>query len=249
VDIQFLAANRRLTRGLIRRWPYEKVAPGFPYVDRVVEFAVEGALITDVGAGRDTPFATRLPRACSILGIDVLPADMDANPALAARIVYDIAQNGLPDEAMGSDLVCSHFVLEHLPDLGEFAAEAFRVLRPGGVTVHRFAARWSIFALLNRLLPECAAQRVLFTLRPESRDVGGFATHYDRTDPRSAREAFELAGFQNVRTELSWQVSQYFSWFVPLFLAARAWETIARRCRLEVAASYVVLTAQRPPES
>jgi SAM-dependent methyltransferase len=36
------------------------------------------------------------------------------------------------------DVVCSNFVLEHIPDLRSAAAEMARVLRPGGVMVHLF---------------------------------------------------------------------------------------------------------------
>jgi SAM-dependent methyltransferase len=216
------------------------------YIDRVSEFARGGDLITDAGAGRSTPFAGRLHRGCRVLGVDLLSEDLAANRALTDRVTRDIVTDGLPPEAQGSQVVCSRFVLEHMPKLDAFTGEAFRVTRPGGYTVHLFAGRWSAFAIVNRLLPDILSRRILFALRPESRDVGGFPTYYDHTDPRAARERFQRAGFVDVQTELSWEVSQYFDWFVPLYCLARAWECLARRLRLEAVASYVVLTARRP---
>jgi SAM-dependent methyltransferase len=244
--VTFFSVNRSLSRRFSNHLRRDGVSLGSSYAARVTDIAQRGDLITDVGAGRRTPFATQLPDGCRILGVDLLSEDLDANPALTERSTRNVATDGLPAEAHGSQIICSHFVLEHMPSLDAFAGEIFRALRPGGVTVHLFAGRWSPFAIANRLLPDVISRRVLFSLRPASREVGGFITYYDCTDPRSARKGFLDAGFTEVRTELSWEVSQYFDWFFPFYCVARTWERLAGRLRLEATASYVLLTASRP---
>jgi hypothetical protein len=108
-----------------------------------------------------------------------------------------------------------------------------------------FAGRYSLFAIANRLLPDAVAKRLLYVLRPESVDVGGFVTYYDRTNARAIRGVFERAGFTDVRTETSYEVSQYFHFFFPAFVLARLWETLLDLAGLEDAGSFVLLTAER----
>jgi SAM-dependent methyltransferase len=242
----FVQVNQAMSRWCSRRWPRDRTRFRSLYTSRVAELSLGGDLITDVGAGRCTPFAAELPDGCRLVGVDVSSDDLDANRALTMRVTRDVVAEGLPGEAHGSQVVCSRFVLEHLPSLDTFSGEAFRATRPGGYSVHLFSGRWSAFAIANRLLPEALSRRLLFALRPASRDVGGFPTYYDHTDPRAAREQFRAAGFADVETELSWEVSQYFEWCLPFYGLARAWESLARRLRLETLASYVVLTARRP---
>ena len=79
-------------------------------------------------------------------------------------------------------LICSFMTLEHLPDPGEFASTAHRVLESGGllaVVVHNWRAP------LNRLLG----------LRSPIIDV----EHLQLFSPRSLNELFKRAGFEDVR--------------------------------------------------
>lgn len=231
---------------LAERWPYVTESYSQTYV-RAVLAALDGpGRITDVGAGRRTIFAAQLPAGCELVGVDVLSDDLAANTDLDVRVERDVVADGLPAEALGSGVVCSHFVLEHLPDVDVLAREAHRVLRPGGTTVHVFAGRRSVFATLNRLLPDVVTSALLFRLRPEAVDIGGFKTHYDRTNPRAVRRVFERAGFEAVRVDVSWETSPYFRWFAPAFVLARLWENGLRRSRRHDLASYVVLVARKP---
>jgi SAM-dependent methyltransferase len=243
---RLLELNRAGAAKLNARWPYERESFERHYVRRVAEATPPGTRVTDVGAGRRTRFAQALPAGCEIVGVDVLAEDLEANPALTTRVTRDVAAHGLPAEASGSAAVCSQYVLEHIPDLDAFAAAAFDALAPGGSVVQLFSCRRSLFATLNRLLPDSLSRRLLFSLRPESVDVGGFATYYDRTHPSAARAVFERAGFLDVRTETSWETSQYFEWLLPAFVALRLYESAARRLALEDLASYAILTARKP---
>lgn len=245
---RLIALNRAASRKLDVRWPYTDESFGATYTRRVLEAVRPGARITDVGAGRVTRFAPQLPAGCELIGVDVRPEDLKENAALAVRVTRDVIADGFPVESARSDVVCSQFVLEHMPDLRAFGAGTFSALKPGGVTVHLFAGRRSLFASLNRLLPERVARRLLFWLRPQSVEVAGFKAYYDRTDPRAARAVFERAGFVEVTVDLSWENSQYFQWFLPAFVLVRAWESAIERLGLDDVASYVILTARKPQQ-
>ena len=247
---RFLDANHALCRLLDRVWPYPLGATFWVrYEDLCADCAAkaEPARVVDVGAGRMTPYATRLSLASvEVIGVDILSEDLEANQELTVRIKRDIATQGMPEEAGNAGLITSRMVLEHIPDQDRFAAELFRSLASDGRIVHLFAARYSLFATLNRLLPEGTSQKVLFRLRPESADIGGFETFYDRTHALAAEEVFRRAGFVDVETAISYQVSQYFHFFFPLFVVARLWETMLHALGLKNLGSFVLLSARRP---
>lgn len=247
---RFLAINRALCRMLDRVWPYP-LAGSFweSYTTRAAELAgkAEPPRIVDIGAGRATPYAISLSGSSGeLIGIDVLREDLEANRALTQRIVCDVVSDGIPSEAHNAGLITSRMVLEHIRDLDQFAQEVHSALAPGGWTIHMFAGRYSLFAILNRLLPESASRRILFTLRPESVEVGGFSTFYDKTHAKAAEFVFHRAGLINVETDVSYQTSQYFHFLVPIFVLARLWETVLHHLGLKNFGSYVLLVARRP---
>lgn len=248
---RWLETNRRLSARLASRWPYERGGSiGDRYVERAARLAADASprRIVDVGAGRDTPYVRDVAdrSGIEIVGIDVLPADLERNAALDVWIVADVVKDGLPPRAGNAGLLTSRMVVEHVEDLDRFAAEVYEALAPGARTLHLFAGRYSVFAILNRMLPEAAARRVLFYLRPAAQDVCGFVTHYHRTHASGARAAFDRAGFQQVTTDVSYNVSPYFTFFVPLFVVARLWESLLRRLRLRDLGAYVLLSAEKP---
>jgi 2-polyprenyl-6-hydroxyphenyl methylase/3-demethylubiquinone-9 3-methyltransferase len=219
------------------------------YATRAAELAgkAEPPKIVDIGAGRTTPYAIFLSSSSSeLIGVDVLREDLEANRALTQRVVCDVVSDGIPKEAQGAGLITSRMVLEHVRDLDRFAQEVHSALAPGGWTIHMFAGRYSLFAILNRLLPESASRRILFALRPESVEVGGFLTFYDHTHAKAAESVFRRAGMVSVETEVSYEVSQYFRFFFPLFVLTRLWETALHRLMLKNLGSFVLLVARRP---
>jgi SAM-dependent methyltransferase len=203
--------------------------------------------VVDVGAGRETPYAAEFERgSVEVIGVDVLADDLEVNPSLNQWIARDVIRDGLPPEAMNAGLITSRMVIEHMPDLDRFASEVYSALAPGGKTIHLFAARYSLFAIVNRLLPESLSKWILFKLRPESAEVGGFTTYYDRTHAEAAGKVFRAAGLVRVETEVSYEVAPYFRFCFPLFVGARIWETTLHRLGLKNTGGYVLLTAERP---
>jgi SAM-dependent methyltransferase len=242
--------NHAFCRALDRIWPYP-LARSFwdTYAKKAAALAsdVEPAKIVDIGAGRTTPYAKNLSGGSrELIGIDLLKDDLDANHLLTHRIVHNVMNDGLPSAAHNAGLITSRMVLEHLSDLERFAQETHDALAPGGWTIHLFAGRYSLFAILNRLLPESISRRVLFALRPESVEVGGFRTYYNHTNALAAEVVFRDAGLVDIRTEVSYQVSQYFRFFFPLFVLARLWETVLHALGLKNMGAYVLLQARRP---
>lgn len=242
----FVDRNTDWSQAVNRAWPYRMHGIWDAYARRVA-VEVNGrtdAVVMDVGAGRETPFAPLLTQRAHIIGVDLLAEDMNENRDLDERVVADVGGEGLPS-SRAVDVVCSRMVLEHLEDVEEFVKCVYAALKPGGVTIHLFAGRYAPFALANRLLPDALSKRVLYALKPSSVDVGGFPAHYDRTDPDSVRVLFERAGLEVRDIRVSYDVTPYFEFFVPLFLLGRLWENLMTRLKLQRFASFVLIVASR----
>jgi SAM-dependent methyltransferase len=92
-----------------------------------------GLDVLDAGCGEGYGTALLARTAAKAVGVELVP-DVHAHARStypeAEFLLADLCALPLPDACM--DLVVSHQVIEHLPDIGRYLAEVHRVLRPGG---------------------------------------------------------------------------------------------------------------------
>jgi len=167
-----------------------------------------GAAVVDVGCGGGTyTRAWADLGAATVTGVDfsepILAAARDAHgdvPGVTFR-GGDAAATGLPDAS--ADVVFERALIHHVPDLAAVAAEAFRILRPGGVL------------LIQDRTPEDVAQPGsdghprgwLFDVFPRLLEV----ENGRRPDADSVAAALTSAGFRNVTTTELWEVRRRYA--------------------------------------
>jgi len=115
------------------------------FVHRLLELEADG-LILDIGTGPGTiPLLLCSQQStCRVVGVD-LSAEMlklaeqhRMASGYAERVSYQTADaKGLDFPDASFDAVCSNTILHHIPDPRPFLAEAWRVLKPGGVFLIR----------------------------------------------------------------------------------------------------------------
>jgi SAM-dependent methyltransferase len=133
------AAARAVYFGVLGRHPdntvcafnYHNVRHVRDFMRRVGSRLPMGAVVVDVGAGHSPYYPAFLDRAGRYVAVDLA----EALPAEEPRKIEQRPGNAeaLPLESASADLVLSNQVLEHVEDPMAAVAEAFRVLRPGGV--------------------------------------------------------------------------------------------------------------------
>jgi SAM-dependent methyltransferase len=64
------------------------------------------------------------------------------------------------------DLVFSKMLCEHLPDARTFHENCFKILRPGGLSVHFFPTLYTLPFVINRLVPENLTRSMLRRVQP-----------------------------------------------------------------------------------
>lgn len=245
-----MEANRRLSRRLYCCFPQGRDPDIWDsYVQAIAGLLQSGQvrLVLDVGGGRVCRFAPALAGwKGRVIALDLSWSDLSQNRQVQGRIVGDAAK-GLPLAAASVDLVCTHSVLEHLADSAAFFSQAARVLRPGGYMVNLLPCKFAPFALLNQLLPQRASRALLDRLTAHPEELG-HRHFYDRCFPSALRRLLEQNGLELVELRLGYAQSDYYSFFLPLFLLSAAYEGLVRLLGSQSLCAYILMVARKPLE-
>ena len=248
---RFFAANRRVC-GAIEKWlPTEfKLHLRTLHRRQVAELvnARPGCVVLDVGAGRESTFLPLIADKAEhlILGMDVSEAELQHNRQGLARMVADAAAARLPLRDGSVDVIASHSVVEHLPDNARFFANCAQVLRSGGVLVHTFPCKYAPFALLNKLLPNWLARRLLASFHPDWRqEAVGFLAYYDHCTFSQIETLLRRSGLQWKAHVFHYYQSIYFDFFVPLYLMMLLYDLIMWRLKIRNLACGMMMVAEK----
>lgn len=173
--------------------------------------------VADVGGGRTWPFAETYhgKPGFHLTGVDISADELELNPLLHRAVTADICKTmGVEDGTL--DLILSRATVERLHDTSGFLRGAYAALRPGGRIVLMFASKWAISTLLNRMMTEGMAKRILYALVPNSKGYQGFKAFYDKCGHGEFRDAAKAVGFRIETDYGSYYASSYFQFFWPL---------------------------------
>lgn len=141
-------------------------APNAAFVERLLALGVHGRVL-DIGCGPGhipLQLAAVAPEV-EVVGVDLsremlrIAEEHRAVSPDADRVSFRLADaKGLEDEANSFDSVCSNTILHHIPEPVPFLAEAWRVLRPGGVLLIRDLFRPDDHVTVARLVARYAGE-------------------------------------------------------------------------------------------
>lgn len=180
-------------------------------------------VVVDVGGGRTWHFGDDYWRnpEFKLIGVDVDAGELALNPRLDQAITADICKTlGVPDGSV--DLILCRAVVEHLHDTSAFLDNVGRALRPGGSAAFVFANKWSPPMILNRIIPEKLAGKLLLALVPGTAGYGGFRAYYDKCSFSAFKRELLTRGFEIEYEYASYYSSSYFQFFWPLHVASIA---------------------------
>lgn len=122
-----------------------------------------GRKVLEIGLGQGAESEQLIRRGARWSGLDLTQESVDrVHARLAVRdLPHDEVRQGsavaIPWPADTFDLVFSHGVLHHIPDIRAAQAEIHRVLKPGGILVAMLYSRASLnYQVSIRLLRRCA---------------------------------------------------------------------------------------------
>ena len=212
-----------------------------PFHDAIREATTEGAVILDLGSGRQPSVPPDLrPAGTTYVGLDLSDAELQrAGPgAYDRRIVADL--NARVPELVGTvDVAVSWQVLEHVRPMRTVLANVHDYLKPGGVLIAGFSGAWSAFAIPNRLVPHAVARFVLRRLLQRDPETV-FPAPYDSCTYSAMTKA--LSGWSHVEITPRYRGAGYFGFSKPLqALYLRAEDLLERGGHRDLATHYLVV--------
>lgn len=165
--------------------------------------------------------------------LDGLDVDKDAmhNPFLRRIMIYD--GNNWPIEDSRYHAVVADYVLEHLEIPSKTVAEAFRVLRPGGLFVFRTPNLWHYVSMVSFFTPHWFHNLIANRLRSlESDSHDPWPTYYRMNTCRNIRLLLHNAGFNEVELVLIEKEPSYGMYSRILFWFFMAYERFVNSSKL-----------------
>jgi SAM-dependent methyltransferase len=163
-----------------------------------------GGKVCELGGGArpalDLEFLNRKGLECLV--VDISEPELRKAPPGYATLVGDVSS---PDFETGEhdgqyDLVFSRVLAEHVGDARQFHLNVHSLLRPGGTAMHFFPTLWWPPFVVNRILPESLAEKILLRIEPwreRSGTRGKFPAYYHWCFGPTGRqiERFASVGF------------------------------------------------------
>ncbi len=250
----FFAVNRKFCNEIEPYLPQAKMSPDRLYdlYEKIVAQYMNlkaDQLVVDVGGGKSCPFAKyRNPaQKVSIIAVDISEEELKQNTDVDEKRIANIVQ-GLPFGPEEVDIIASRSVLEHLESLDEFLASCKRTLKKGGYMIHLFPSKFALFALINQMLPHALSRKVLYFIRPECKDIGGFPAFYDNCYYSGISKLLKKHNFEIISVHPSYYQSGYFNFFAPLFLVSVLYEALVQAVGAKNLSSYLLLVARKKYE-
>jgi len=218
--------------------------------ERTVVAAMTGRrsqTVVDIGGGHFSPFAKhRDPKlGTRLVAIDILVEQIKKNTFADFGVVADVGQS-IPLKDGSVDIIVTRSVLEHLEDNRDFFSECLRVLKDGGTCFHVFPCRFALFALINQIIPNAVANKLLFSLFPEWRERCGFRAYYHNCYSRSMIKRQLSAGLSIKEVYYRYYQAIYFKFFIPFYLLVTFYDLILYYMNLRPLAAQMFLIVAKP---
>ena len=149
------------------------------------------------------------------------------------------------------DLIFSHMLLEHLPDPMAAHRNFFKMLKPGGVSVHMFPSKNNFPLLLNSMIPESVSRTILRLVQPHRNEIGEEGKfeafyHYCGVPRDSTLKAYEAIGYEVVG-QTRYVGHEYYRRIPPLAALERKLRPLIARLGLPFISAHLLILRKPVP--
>jgi SAM-dependent methyltransferase len=245
---RFFRWNKRVADAFWEKCGYSDRRLYHYYEEKVRSLLKKGMLVYDVGGGGECCYADGKASVGDfrIVGVDIEDVRLKENSTVDEMIVTDITKS-IPLPYGQIDMLTSCSVLKHLSDQTAFVRNACGALKDGGLFVSVFPSKFALFALINRMLSNRLARKILFYIYPNLIGANGFRVYYDKTYYTRFRRLLEENGFTVLELKCNYYQSDYFGFFLPFYFLSLLWDAFCRLFRIKNLCSQLCVTAVKNP--
>ena len=143
------------------------------------------------------------------------------------------------------DMIISKTLLEHVPDNEKSAKNMYTALSDGGTMIHHVPSKAHPYSLILRLVGPRLQKLLIKHLRPHALKETGYPAFFNYCSVSEMRDLLKRSGFNNIDIRPYYFATDYFSFFVPLFLLVALFENVCRKFKLSYFASAMLVTAEK----
>jgi len=158
--------------------------------------------IIEIGGGANPTLSPEFVASCGIeyTLLDISQAELDKAPASYMKVCADICVDDVLPKGR-YDFAFSRMLAEHVPNGEKFHRNIHSILHDGGYAFHFFPTLFAPPFVVNALLPEAAAEKLLHLVQPgreRSGNLSKFPARYSwcRGPLRSWISRFEELGYE-----------------------------------------------------
>ena len=223
------------------------------YKERARQLITTNAFSTvcEIGGGRSPLFTDKeiaeLRLEYTIL--DISEDELAAAPSYCLKVRGDICVRDPGARSGQYDFMFSRLVAEHVSSASAMHRNIFQLLQPGGLAFHFFPTLFTPAFVVNRVLPEHVAQRLLLAFWPSRRTIHQkFPARYSKCfGPTSPMKRF-------IRN-LGYEVEEYRAFYgtgylarIPVLRSVESFISVTAARRLGPwFSSYAWLLVRKPP--
>ena len=244
----FINLNKKCHSFIAKIFPNTKHSAYTHYREQVSKNLADNITALDIGGGKRCFFAAECRKytGVKIIALDVSAEELAFNNDADEKIVFDLASGErIPLEDESVDMVTSSSVLEHLKNLENAVKEVSRILKPGGKFISVLPSKFALFTMINQLLPNWLARKILFAIRPETKGFCGFIAYYDHCYYPALKNLLSKHGFGNINFMFDYNQSGYLSFFVPFGLISLLWDCLMYILHMKPLCAYICFTAEK----
>ena len=151
-------------------------------------------------------------------------------------------EDELPEKG---DLIFSKYLMEHVKDVKMSYENQLSALASNGRMIHLYPLGYHPFSLLNKLIGNKLARRVIPLIRKGSEGVTGYPAFYSLGNAYSLEKFFKKKKGIKVDFKYHYGAVDYFSFFFPLALIISLFNHTAKFLGAKIFASNVLLVIQK----
>ena len=151
-------------------------------------------------------------------------------------------EDPLPEKG---DLIFSKYLMEHVKEVKTSYKNQLLALNHGGRMIHLYPLGYHPFSLLNKLVGNKLARKIIPLIRKGSEGVTGYPAFYSLGNAYSLERFFKNQKGIKVEFKYHYGAVDYFSFFFPFALLISLFNVIAKFFEIKIFASNVLVVINK----